>query len=251
MKVLIVSAHPEPKSFCIAMRDAGIAKLREAGHEVILSDLYAMNFNPVAGPEDFLDRSDEDYLVYALEQRHANEKDALAPDIKAELDKLLACDLLILNFPVFWFSVPAIMKGWFDRVFVSGATYGGRRFYDRGGLQGKRALVAATLGSRDYMFGPDGIHGEVETSFRHLLLGTLGYVGLTVLPPFLAWHVPYISQSDREAVCADYIDYLDRLDSLQPLTVPSLSDFDDTMAPRARLAGSRKSQRVGETIRQG
>lgn len=60
--------------------------------------------------------------------------------MRAELDKLLACDLLVLSFPVFWFSVPAILKGWIDRVLVSGSVYGGMRFYDRGGFKGKRAV---------------------------------------------------------------------------------------------------------------
>ena len=232
MNVFVVSAHPEPKSFCIAMRDAGIAKLREAGHEVVLSDLYQMKFNPVASGDDFLARSNEDYLVYALEQRHAHKNNALAPDIKSELDKLLACDLLILNFPVYWFSVPAIMKGWFDRVFISGPTYGGRRFYDRGGLKGKRALIAATLGSRDYMFGRQGVHGHAEAMFRHLLWGTLGYVGLDVLPPFFAWHVPYVSKEERELINQSYVKHLDKLDSLKPLAMPSLSNFDERMAPK-------------------
>ncbi|MBA5790674.1 NAD(P)H-dependent oxidoreductase, partial [Escherichia coli] len=69
---------------------------------------------------DFGVRKNPDYLVYALEQRENVAAHAIAPDIAAELDKLAACDLLILSFPLFWCSVPAIMKGWIDRVLVSG-----------------------------------------------------------------------------------------------------------------------------------
>src|SRR6266702_2933436 len=142
MNVLIVHAHPETASFTTAMRDAAAETLTEAGHSVVVSDLYEMRFNPVASPNDFLRRANDDYLVYALEQRHADANDLLAPDIKAELDKVVWADLIIFNFPIFWFSMPAIMKGWLDRFFVSGRCYGGMRFYDRGGLKGKKVLVS-------------------------------------------------------------------------------------------------------------
>ena len=139
MRVFIVHAHPEPKSFCTAMKSAAVEEFERQGHEVQVSDLYAMGFQPVASAADFGDRADPDYCTYALEQRHGLNTGTLSADIRAELDKLLWCDLLVVVFPVFWFSTPAILKGWIDRVFVSGQVYGGKRFYDRGGLVGRRA----------------------------------------------------------------------------------------------------------------
>ena len=230
MNVLIVHAHPEPQSFNTALRDHSVKILAELGHMVEVSDLYAMGFNPVSGPDDFTDRANPDYLVYALEQRHGHETGTLAPDIVAEIDKLIRCDLLILHFPLYWFSVPAIMKGWIDRVMVSGLTYGGRRFYDRGGLKGKKAMLTLTLGGREYMLDSDeAIHGKLEDMLRPLLRGTLAYTGMTVLPPFVAWHVPYVDDAARAQYLTDYEDRLRNLDSLTPLAFPSLDDFDDTM----------------------
>ncbi|HAD87332.1 MAG TPA: NAD(P)H dehydrogenase [Rhodospirillaceae bacterium] len=230
MNVLIVHAHPEPQSFNTALRDHSVKILAELGHTVEVSDLYAMGFNPVSGPDDFTDRANPDYLVYALEQRHGHETGTLAPDIAAEIDKLIRCDLLILHFPLYWFSVPAIMKGWIDRVMVSGLTYGGRRFYDRGGLKGKKAMLTLTLGGREYMLDSDeAIHGKLEDMLRPLLRGTLAYTGMTVLPPFVAWHVPYVDDAARAQYLTDYEDRLRNLDSLTPLAFPSLDDFDDTM----------------------
>lgn len=69
MKVLIVHAHPEPNSFTAALRDQAVTTLEAQGHEVQVSDLYAMNWNPVASSQDFSSRENPDYLVYALEQR--------------------------------------------------------------------------------------------------------------------------------------------------------------------------------------
>ncbi len=230
MNVLIVHAHPEPQSFNTALRDHSVRILDDLGHAVEVSDLYAMGFNPVAGPDDFTSRADPDYLVYALEQRHGHETGTLAPDIAAEIDKLVRCDLLILHFPLYWFSVPAILKGWIDRVLVSGLTYGGRRFYDRGGLRGKKAMLTLTLGGREHMLDSDeAIHGKLEDMLRPLLRGTLAYTGMTVLPPFVAWHVPYVDDAARAQYLTDYEDRLRNLDALTPLAFPSLDDFDDTM----------------------
>lgn len=232
MNVLIVHAHPEPQSFTTAMKDAAVEVLQTGGHAVQVSDLYAMGFDPVAKAADFPSRKDPDYLVYALEQRHAFETGTLPADIRGELDRVLWADLLILSFPMYWFSVPAILKGWIDRVLLSGPTYGGKRFYDRGGLAGKNGLLAFTLGGRPHMFGPGAIHGELEVMLRPLLRGTLYYVGMTVLPPFAAYHVPYITLEARAQILDEYRAYLRRLDMLEPLRFPRLDDFDDRLNPR-------------------
>ncbi|MGE8144359.1 NAD(P)H-dependent oxidoreductase [Pseudomonas frederiksbergensis] len=231
MNVLILHAHPEPQSFTSALRDQAVGTLQAQGHEVQVSDLYAMHWNPVASAEDFSDRDNPDYLVYALEQRLGVKTKSLAPDIQQELDKLLWADLLILNFPIYWFSMPAILKGWIDRVLVSGVCYGGKRFYDQGGLAGKKALVSVTLGGREHMFGEDAIHGPLEDMLRPLLRGTLAYVGLDVLPPFVAWHVPYISADARGQFLLDYQQRLERLDQDAPLVFPRLAQFDEALYP--------------------
>ncbi len=231
MNVLIVHAHPEPQSFTAALRDQARSTLEAQGHQVQVSDLYAMNWNPVVSAADFASRDNPDYLVYALEQRLGVKNQSIAADIQAELDKLLWADLLILNFPVFWFSVPAMLKGWIDRVLVSGVCYGGKRFYDQGGLAGKKALVTLTLGGREHMFGEGAIHGPLQDMLRPLLRGTLAYVGYDVLEPFVAWHVPYISQEAREAFLHSYRQRLQHLADDQPLVFPRLDQFDEALYP--------------------
>jgi len=236
MKVFLVHAHPEPRSFCAALRNEAQTLLPALGHELQVSDLYAMGFDPVASAADFGSRSNPDYLVYALEQRHNHKAGTLAPDIRNEIGKLQWCDLLVLNFPIFWFSTPAMLKGWIDRVLVSGLCYGGLRFYDKGGLKGKRAMISITIGGQPHMFGPDAVHGPLEDMLRHLLRGTLYYVGMDVLPPFVAWHVPYISHEARVEILERYRDRLRTLEQLAPLAFPSLDAFDDKLLPKARLA---------------
>ncbi|MDF3201619.1 NAD(P)H-dependent oxidoreductase [Pseudomonas sp. 1912-s] len=231
MKVLIVHAHPEPQSFTAALRDQAISTLQAQGHEVQVSDLYAMNWNPVASASDFTSRENPEYLVYALEQRLGVKSQSIAADIQQELDKLLWADLLILNFPIFWFSAPAMLKGWIDRVLVSGVCYGGKRFYDQGGLAGKKALVTVTLGGREHMFGEGAIHGPLEDMLRPILRGTLAYVGFEVLEPFVAWHVPYISAEARQEFLHSYQRRLEGLADDQPLVFPKLEQFDEALYP--------------------
>jgi NAD(P)H dehydrogenase (quinone) len=232
MKVLIVHAHYEAHSFNTALKNTAVETLTAAGHEVRVSDLYAMGWNPVAGPADFAQPSNPDYCVYALEQRKAFESGHLPADIAAQIAAVDWCDLLIFNFPVFWFSVPAILKGWIDRVFISGHFYGGKRFYDQGGMRGKRAMLSLTLGGQPHMFGPEAIHGEMDLLLRPIQRGALAYCGFSVLPPFIGYHVPYISAEARQDILADYRERLLQLDAQTPLSFPMLSQFDERLYPK-------------------
>ncbi len=234
MKVLIVFAHNEPQSFNASMKNVAVEELTGQGHEVKVSDLYAMNWKAVADADDFGSRANPDYLVYALEQRSGYEAKTLAADILGEIEKLQWADLVIFNFPIYWFSAPAILKGWFDRVLISGLCYGGMRFYDRGGLKGKKAMLAITVGGQPHMLTAGGIHDDLNDMLRPILRGTLGYIGMSVLPPFVAWHVPYIKPEQRTQLLDDYRQRLRGLDALEPLHFPSMSDFDETLKPIRR-----------------
>ena len=236
MNLLIVHAHNEPQSFVTSMKDLTVQHFERAGWNVQVSDLYAMGFNPVASADDFSARKNPDYLTYALEQRHGWQTGTLAKDIVAVVEKVQWADLIIFSFPIYWYSMPAILKGWVDRVFISGVCYGGTRIYDRGGLKGKRAMLATSLGGQTHMFGPGAVHGELDTLLKPIQQGMLGYVGLTVLPAFVAYHVPYLPQPEREAIMQAYQAHLNQLDSLTPLTMPSLDDYDATMRPVAKPA---------------
>ncbi|MGV7120421.1 NAD(P)H-dependent oxidoreductase [Sphingopyxis sp. 550A] len=229
---LLVHAHSETDSFVTAMRDRIAGRLAADGWRIAHSDLYAMGFNPVLSPADFSARKDSGHLVYALEQRHAYETGTIASDISLEIAKILAADLVIFTFPLFWFGVPAILKGWIDRVFVSGTFYRGRHIYGSGGMAGKRAFAAFSLGGRQHMFGPGSIHGELVTGMlRPFLQGALGYVGFEVIEPFVAYHVPYLSPEGRQEILASLESAVARLDERELLAMPDLAVFDAQFLP--------------------
>ncbi|MCA6117410.1 NAD(P)H-dependent oxidoreductase [Bradyrhizobium sp. WSM 1738] len=234
MRVHLVHAHPEPNSFVSAMRDVVIDELKAAGAIVTICDLYHNGFNPVLSGNDFTSRSRPDYLVYTLEQRHGYTTSTLASDVAREVENVMSADLIVFTFPVFWFSVPAILKGWIDRILLCGLMHSGNRgFYDLGGLRGKRTFTAMALGGRRNMFGPGALHGELETGMmRHFFQGTLGYVGLTVHKPFVAYHVPYITDHERQTQLQELRVYLRELDRQPILKFPELRDFDDVLTPK-------------------
>lgn len=137
MNVLIVHAHPEPQSFTAALRDQAVETFRAQGHQVQVSDLYAMGWNPVASADDFSQR--ENPSTWCMPWSSARVKrGAIAADIQQELDKLLWADLLVLNFPIFWFSAPAMLKGWIDRVLVSGCAMAASASTTRAGWRARK-----------------------------------------------------------------------------------------------------------------
>jgi NAD(P)H dehydrogenase (quinone) len=184
MNTLIVLAHPEPKSFNAHL--AGVAReVRSAqGDHVELSDLYAADFDPREAACHFALRRDPERFDAADEQRFSWERCQLPTDVAAELAKVLAADLVILQFPLWWFGPPAILKGWMDRVFVYGGLYSSARRHDRGVCKGKRALLCVTTGSSEEACSPDGREGDTRLVLWPALY-TLRYVGFTVLEPVL------------------------------------------------------------------
>jgi len=108
MHVLLVYAHPVPESFNAAVRDTAAAALAEAGHSVDLMDLYAEGFDPVLG---------------AQERQRYHDVGANLASVAGEVERLRAADALVLVFPTWWYGMPAILKGWFDRVWLPGVAF--------------------------------------------------------------------------------------------------------------------------------
>ena len=188
MKALIVYAHPEPKSFNCAMKNLAVETLRGRGADVEVTDLYAMKFKAIVGADDFYgERADPEFLSIAAEQTFACERGTLASDIVTEQNKLARAEFLILQFPIWWFGMPAILKGWADRVLARGFAYVAGRKYDTGMLRGKTAMIAATTGTSADTYTPDGIDGDIHTVLWPVQNGLLRYCGFDVIEPFIAY----------------------------------------------------------------
>lgn len=233
MHVLIVHAHPEPASFNGALTGQAVATLTEAGHTVEVSDLYAMRFKAVADADDYATREDPAYLRIDREQTWAHRHDAVAPDVLAEQAKLTRADLLILQYPMWWFSMPAILKGWADRVLTRGFAYLPGHKYDTGLLAGKLAMVSVTTGTSADTYAPDGIDGALLDVLWPVHNGLLRYSGFDVLQPFAA-HMPGKADDEgRDEMLRRYADRLRHLESVPRLFFHPRSDYgpDERLLP--------------------
>ena len=226
MKVFIVHAHHEPKSFNGALTEAAVAALTDAGHEVRVSDLYAMDFDPVSDRRNFTTVGEADYLKQQVEESHASKNDGFAADIEAELEKLDWCDVLIFQFPIWWFGLPAILKGWVDRVFAMERIYGGGRWFDDGYFKGKRAMLSLTTGGGPGAFSENGIVGDIHAHLHPINYGIFRFVGFDVLPPFIAWGPARASDERRRANIEESVARVLSIPETEPSAYPSLTDYD-------------------------
>jgi NAD(P)H dehydrogenase (quinone) len=203
-KIFIVYSHPDSRSFNGALLLKAEEVFRARGDEVRVSDLYAMKFDPVARGSDFTDYTPDRRLDYFGEQKRAWPAGTLCDDIKAEIEKIAWCDTLILQFPLYWFSLPAMLKGWIDRVFVPGFAFGSGKWYERGGLTGKRAMLCITMAAYPQMMAADGLNGLMDVHLWPVQSGTLAFCGFDVLAPFIANAVPYADEPALAALLAAY-----------------------------------------------
>lgn len=197
MNVFIINAHAEPQSFNGAMFRTAQETMTAAGYSVEVSDLYAMKFDPVSDRRNFTTVKDAGYFKQQIEEMHATEVGGFAPDIEAELRKVESCDLMIWQFPLWWFGLPAILKGWVDRVFAMGRTYGGDRLYENGVFKGKRALLSVTTGGPKEAYRPGGFNGDIEAILRPIHRGMLRFTGWEVMAPQIVYGPVRLSQDER------------------------------------------------------
>lgn len=184
---LWVLAHPRPGSLNGHLYRAGVEALSR-DHDVATSDLYALGFDPVLGARDLGDLADRPGNLAEL-AGEAYARGQTAPDVRAEHEKLARAELLVLQFPLWWYGPPAILKGWLDRTFTDGFAYdteldpahGLPRRYGDGGLTRRRALVVVTVGEDERTLGPRGISGDLDSLLFPLTHGALWYVGVEAL----------------------------------------------------------------------
>lgn len=215
-QALYVYVHPDERSFNRQLFDAGRTAL-ERTHEVVTSELYAMGFDPALTSADlgvFAQQKDP----FLTRWSRAYAEGHLPADVQAEQQKLRDADLVVFQFPLWWYSVPAMLKGWFDRVFASGFGFdvvdpetGVSRKYGDGVLAGKRALISVSLGEGVRSIAPRGISGDIDSLLFSLTHGTLFYAGIQPLP----LHV--ITDADDlgpEGVDAEIRRFTDRISGL-------------------------------------
>lgn len=248
MNILIVFAHPEPRSLNGSLKHFAVQHLQAQGHAVQVSALYAMRWKPVVDAADSLDAAHRERFNASHASRLAYETGRQSPDIAAEQDKLRWADAVILQFPLWWYAMPAILKGWVDRVWAYGFGYGvgehsethwGDRFGE-GTLAGKRAMLVVTAGGWASHYTPRGVNGPIDDLLFPIQHGVLFYPGFDVLPPFVLYRTDKVDDAAFASACQQLGRRLDALFDDAPIPyrpqnageyhIPSLVLHDDVAA---------------------
>lgn len=219
VKVLIVFAHPEPKSFNGALFQRAIDTLQKLGHDVQCTDLYAMKFDPVSDRRNFTSMKDPNYFKQQIEEMYATEVEGFVPELEIELQKLEWCDLMIWQFPLWWFSVPAVLKGWVDRVFAMGRVYGSGYIYETGRFQGKKAMLSLTLGGTKEHYLKDGFNGDIQAILRPIQRGIFQFTGFDVLAPHIVYAPVQQTDEVRQEILDNFSRRLQAIENELPIAV--------------------------------
>ncbi|NNF92889.1 MAG: NAD(P)H-dependent oxidoreductase [Boseongicola sp.] len=239
---LIVLAHPEPRSFTAEWARASAKGADAVGHDVLVSDLSGMGFDPVERASHYAEPGRPFDVPKAQEQ--ASIRGRLPHDVVPEVEKLERADRVIFHFPLWWFSPPAMLKGWFERILVHGRTHDVDHRFDRGRFRGRKALFCVSTGANAAESGPDGKEGDTRL-YLWPAAYTLRYLGFDVLEPVIVHGVHGYHRGARqtqmaarlEAVLEGQEELLARFDAHPLMAFNDDGDFGD----EGRLLAGAKS----------
>ena len=179
MNYLIIYTHPNPGSFNHAIMETVTEELRHHGRGVKIRDLYQMEFNSVLKSEDFANM----------------QRGSVAQDLKEEQELIRSAEVMIFIYPLWWAGMPAMLKGYIDRVFTEGFAY---RISDKGIsglLAGKKIFLFTTMGAS---MGDYEESGFLKSMGQITDTGIFTFCGCEVIGHKYFPSVPYVTDSDRK-----------------------------------------------------
>ena len=179
MKYLIVYAHPNPKSFNRAVLKTISEELKKKKKKFKVRDLYKIGFDPVLSTKDLL----------------AIQNGAIPKDIKKEQNYISKADTLIFIFPIWWSAMPAMLKGYIDRVFSLGFAYDISEDDVIGLLKGKNVFLVSTTGASEEDYEKMRAFKMMNMSID---MAIFQFSGMKVIGHKYFSSVPYVSQQDRK-----------------------------------------------------
>lgn len=174
MKHLIIYAHPNPGSLSSYFKNTLTAHLQNNNHEVIVRDLYQLNFD----------------CTLSLEDMNGQRKGQVAADVAAEQEFITWADCISFVHPIWWTGMPAIMKGFIDRVFSYGFAYRYDQGIQKGLLTGKQAFIINTHGKSHEEYAAIGMDKALSLTSDK---GIYTYCGLEIKKHF------FFDKADRAA----------------------------------------------------
>lgn len=165
MKHLIIYSHPNSNSLNCCLKDELVAHLGDNNHEVIVRDLYALNFNPVLSLDDIT----------------GQQSGLVADDVMQEQEFITWADCITFIHPIWWTGLPAIMKGYIDRVFSYVFAYRYDQGVQKGLLVGKKTVIINTHGKPKAEYDAIGMDKALQLTSDK---GIYTYSGLEIIEHF-------------------------------------------------------------------
>ncbi|HPW64578.1 MAG TPA: NAD(P)H-dependent oxidoreductase [Candidatus Omnitrophota bacterium] len=184
MNYLIVYSHPNPASFNHAIKETVVKALKGKGKNVRVRDVYSMRFDPVLKADDF----------------ETFQQERTPRDIEIEQEHVRWADVLIFIYPVWWAGMPAIARGYIDRVFSIGFAYENTPEGPKGLLTGKKVYVFNTMGAPVAAYEQSGIFKAIELLTDQ---ETFRFCGLEVLGHKYFGSVTTVTDDDRKAMLGE------------------------------------------------
>ncbi|SQC39558.1 NAD(P)H oxidoreductase YRKL [Klebsiella pneumoniae] len=249
MKVLLIYAHPEPRSLNGALKNFAIRHLQQAGHEVQVSDLYAMRWKAGYDADDSGAPPVGEFWRPTLDSKQAFAQGTQSADIVAEQEKLLWADTVIFQFPLLvvldarhheGLDRPGCTPGALPMASASTATATGGDRYGEGTFVGKRAMLIVTAGGWAEHYSPRGINGPIDDILFPIQHGMLFYPGFEVLPPLVFYRTDKTDAGQFADQCAALAERLDTLWQTEPHSIPPPESWrlSDPVADAAPGAGA-------------
>jgi NAD(P)H dehydrogenase (quinone) len=219
VKIFIVLAHPEHQSFNGAMFRTAVDTLSAAGHGS--RRRISMPCSSTRCREGTTSCPPRIRIISSSRSRSCTrpKPDCFAGEIENEIQKIECCDLMIRQFPLWWFALPGLLKGWVDRVFAMGRTYGGDRIYANGVFKGKRAMLSLTTGGSAPAYAKGGFNGDIHAILRPIQRGMLQFVGFEVLAPQIAYGPVRLQPGQRTELLTAYAQRLKDIASETPVDI--------------------------------
>ncbi|OGW89175.1 MAG: NAD(P)H dehydrogenase [Omnitrophica bacterium RIFCSPLOWO2_12_FULL_44_17] len=178
MKYLIIYTHPNPKSFNHAIKENIEAKLKSIDAQFEIRDLYKIDFQPKLSGNDF--------SIF--------QQGKVPLDIEREQKYIKDADALIFIYPVWWFGMPAALKGYIDRVFSYGFAYEFKEKKLIGLLTDKKVVILNTTGGPEEHYQQHGFGAALQKTID---IGTFELCGMKVVLHQYFYEVPAVTQEAR------------------------------------------------------
>lgn len=179
MKHLVVFSHPYEKSFSNGIVETIEKEARNNNAEIRVRNLYELGFNPIMEGTDLLNLQSGNY----------------ADDIKAEQEHIKWADVITFVYPVWWAGMPAMLKGYVDRVFANGFAFSYGEEGPIGLLKGKKAMLFSTTGFPSEIYEQIGMHGSMQQTSDEAIFN---FCGIDVINHTFFGAIPYSTEEDRK-----------------------------------------------------